>query len=81
MRLGGVAQAAVKFVVTADMVEMGVRGDGLQGAFGDQRDVFAQGHDAHAGIHQHITIAAPDVPDIAAVEFLDMWLVDPCHAI
>jgi hypothetical protein len=81
MRLGAVAEAAGEFVVQADVVEMGVAGDGLQRAFGDQRHPVAEGDDAHAAVDQHVAIAAPDVPDVAAVELADMRLVDMGDAV
>ena len=81
MRLGCVAEAAGEFVVQADMVEMRVAGHGLQRAFGHQRHPVTQGDHAHPAVDQHIAVAAPDVPDVAAVEFADMRLVDMGDAV
>ncbi len=69
-------RAAFEFVVAADMVEMRVAGDGNQFALGDQRHPLAQRHDAHAAIDQHVSVAAPHMPDIAAVELLDKGFGD-----
>ncbi len=81
MRLGSVAEAAGEFVVQTDMVEMGVAGDGLKRAFSDQRNPITQADDAHPAVHQHVAVAAPDVPDVAAVELADVGLVDMGDAI
>ena len=70
-----------ELVVPAHVVEMGVAGDGDQLLLGDQRNVRAQADDTPAGIDQQVAVAAAQVPEIAAVEFLDVGLVDPGDAV
>lgn len=70
-----------EFVMAGDVIEMRVAGHRHQRLLGDQGNVAAQADHAPAGIDQQIALPATQVPDVAAVEFLDVGLVDPGHAI
>src|SRR5262245_25557728 len=75
-RLGGFDTAVVAFVMTADVVEMGMARDTDDRATGHQRDVAPQADVAEAGVEQEVAVAAAHMPHVAAVEGLDPWLVD-----
>jgi hypothetical protein len=70
-----------EFVMAADMVEMRVAGDRETALFGHQRHMAAQADHPHPGIDQHVAVAAPHVPDVAAVEFLDERFADIGHVV
>ena len=76
MGFGSVDAALGEFVMAADMIVMSMAGDGHAWLFGNQRHMLAKRHDAHAAIDQHIAIASAHMPDVAAIEFLDMRLTD-----
>lgn len=75
-RLLGVHSAIRELVMAADMVEMGVTGDRHQGPLTDQPRMIAQADNAHAAVDQQISVATPDMPDIAAKERLDVGFPD-----
>ncbi len=78
---GRMHAAVRKFVMAADMVEMRVAGHANELSLRHQRDVAPQAEMAEAGVEQKIAIAAAHMPDVAAEERLDPWLVDQRHAI
>ena len=61
--------------MAADMVEMAVAGDGDQRPLPEHSDLAAQADHAHARIEQQITVATAHMPDVAALERLDLRLV------
>ena len=67
--------------MAGDVVEMRVAGHGDQRPLGHERDVLAQADHAPAGIDQQVAVAAAQMPEVAAVEFLDVRLVDPGDAV
>ena len=62
-----------EFVMGADMVEMGVAGDGQNRPPGQDAELPSQADDAHAGIDEEVAVAPVHMPDVAAVERLDSW--------
>lgn len=78
---GRMHRAALEFVVAADMVEMRVARHRDQVALRDERHPFTQRDDAHAAIDQHVAVAPADMPDIAAIEFLDIGLGNSGHVV
>ena len=70
-----------ELVMGADMIEMGMAGDGQNRSFGQEGDLLPQAYDAHAGIDQQVAVAPAHMPDIAAIERLDVRFPDMGHAV
>lgn len=68
LRLGRMRQALGEFVVAGDMVEVGVAGHRQQRSFGEPGQLLAQADQTGAAVHQHVALAALDMPHVAAIE-------------
>ena len=71
-----VTQAFIEFVVAADVVKVGVRGECKHRPFRQRRHRITQGHHAQAGIDQQVAITTAYVPDVTAQIGADMGFGD-----
>ena len=61
-----------EFVVTTDMVEMSMRGNGQQFMIAKRCNRVSKRHDTQTGIHQDIPVTTTHMPDIATQIRADM---------
>ena len=66
----------LELVQAADMVEMGMRRERDHAMAEQVLDGGLQLRNAHAGVDQQVGFRAPDVPDVAAAQGIDMRLPD-----
>ena len=67
-------ETVVELAMSADMVLMGMGGNGQQGFLEETARGFSEACHTHAGIDQQIAVAPADMPDVAAHERHDMRL-------
>ncbi len=68
-------------MVGADVVEVGVAGNGNGSFSRNQGYLFSELHHAHPAVDEHVGRAANNMPDIAAIEFLDIRLSNQGDAV
>src|SRR5258708_23224603 len=81
LRLGPMHEAVAEFMRRSEVIQMGMSGDSRQGLLEQMPGGIMQARDPHAGIDQEVTVASPDVPDIALHDANDMRLPDPRDAV
>jgi len=80
-QLGAMHEASVELMMAADVIDMGVGGDGGGWAVQDVAGELAKAGDAHAGVDNEIAVAPAHMPDVAAKQGGNVRLPDVRYAI
>jgi hypothetical protein len=75
-RFARMCPTAIELVGAAHVVEMSMGEDNDGISFEQLRQVHTQRSDAEAGIHDEVSVAAAQVPDVGLQQFVDVRFVD-----